>query len=106
MYVLFFERMQSVPERKPARDDQSNENADQKEPAISRERDQQNRDNSDRDDEARRPPQSESRPAARFRFHEFILAAEKRGVARDFGWRFWVAQRFQRCDNCSVVIGL
>ena len=55
MHVLFFERMQPVPERKPARDDQSNENADQKEPAISRQRDQQNRNNNDRDDKPRRP---------------------------------------------------
>jgi hypothetical protein len=75
-------------------------------PTISRQRDQQNRDDNNRDNETRRSLQAESRPAARFRFHEFILAAEKLGVARDFGWRFWVAQRFQRCDNCSIVIGL
>jgi hypothetical protein len=79
--------MQSVPERKPARDDKSNENADQKKPAISGERDQQNRYHNDRDDETRRSLQAESRPAARFQVHEFILTAEKLGVARDFGWR-------------------
>ena len=84
-HVLFLNRMHSVPERKPTRDDQSNENADQKKPAISRKRDQQNCDHNDRDNEARRSLQAESRPAARFRFHEFILAAEKLGVAWDFG---------------------
>ncbi len=74
LHVLLLNRMQFVPERKPARDDQSNENADQKEPAISRQRDQQNRYDNDRDDETRRSLQAESGPAARFRFHEFILA--------------------------------
>jgi len=74
MHVLFLERMQFVPERERARDDQSNENTDQKEPAISWQRDQQNRHYNNRDDETRRSLQAESRPAARFRFHEFILA--------------------------------
>ena len=41
--------MQFMPERKSACDDQSDENADQKEPAISRQRDQQNRYDNDRD---------------------------------------------------------
>jgi len=74
MHVLLLNRMQFVPERKPARDDQSNENADQKEPAISRQRDQQNRYDNDRDDETRRSLQAESRPTARFRLHDLILA--------------------------------
>jgi hypothetical protein len=67
--------MQSVPECKAARDDQSYENADQKKPAISGERDQQDRYYGDRDHEARQSPQAESRPPARFRLHDFILAA-------------------------------
>jgi hypothetical protein len=74
MHVLLFERMQFVPERERARDNQSDKNADQKEPAISRQRDQQNGHYSDGDDEARRSLQSESKPAARFRLHEPILA--------------------------------
>jgi hypothetical protein len=74
-HVLLLNRMQSVPECKPARDDQSNENADQKKPAISGERYQQDRYYGDRDHEARRSPQAESRPSARFRLHDFILAA-------------------------------
>ena len=73
--VLLLNRMQSVPECKPARDDQSNENADQKKPAIRGERDQQDRYYGDCDNEARRSPQAESRPSARFRLHDFILAA-------------------------------
>jgi len=74
MHVLLLEGMQFVPEREPACDDQSNENADQKEPAIRRQRDEQNRDYKNRDDETCRSLQAESRAAARFRFHEFILA--------------------------------
>jgi len=74
MHVLLLEGMQFVPEREPACDDQSNENADQKEPAISRQRDQQNRHNNDRDDEPRRSLQAESRAPARFRLNNFILA--------------------------------
>ena len=74
LHVLLLNRMQFVPEREPARDNQSNEEADQKEPAVSRQRDQQNRDDNNRDDETRRSLQAESRPAARFRLHEFILA--------------------------------
>ena len=81
-HVLFLNRMHSVPERKPARDDQSNENADQKKPAISRKRDQQNCDHNDRDNEARRSPQAESRPSARFRLHDFILAAAEGSAER------------------------
>ena len=42
-HVLLLNRMQSVPDCKPARDDQPNENADQKKPAIRGERDQQDR---------------------------------------------------------------
>ena len=79
--------MKFVPEGEATRDDESDENANQKEPAVRGESDEENRYYRDRDDEARRPPQAESRPAARFRFHEFILAAEKLGVACDFGWR-------------------
>ena len=74
LHVLLLNRMQFVPERKPARDDQSNENAEKKEPAISRQHDQQNRYDNDRDDETRRSLQAESRPAARFRLHDLILA--------------------------------
>src|ERR1035437_6054670 len=73
-HVLFFDRMQPMPERKPTRDDQSNGNADQKKPAISRQRDQQNRAHNARDKNPRRSPQAESRAAARFRLHDFILA--------------------------------
>jgi len=82
--------MQSVPEREPACDNQSNEDADQKKPAVRGQRDQQNRYDNDRDDETRRSPQAESRPAARFRLHEFILAAEKPWCRVGF----CVAQRF------------
>ena len=74
-HVLLLNRMQSVPDCKSARDDQPNENADQKKPAIRGERDQQDRYYGDRDNEARRSPQAESRPSARFRLHDFILAA-------------------------------
>ena len=81
LHVLLLNRMQFVPEREPARDDQSNKNADQKEPAISRQRDQQNRYDNDRDDETRRSLQAESRPAARFRLHDFILARLSRAAA-------------------------
>ena len=55
--------------------------ANQKEPAVRGERDQENRYDSDGDDETRGSPEVESRAAAGFRFHEFILAAEKLGVA-------------------------
>jgi hypothetical protein len=82
MHVLLFERAQFVPEREPAGDDQSNENADQKEPAISRQHDQQNRYDNDRDDKTCRSLQAESKPAARFRLHEFILPSLK-GSRRD-----------------------
>src|SRR5450759_2456275 len=73
-HVLLLNRMQFVPERESARDDQSDENADQKEPAISRQRDQQNRHYNKRYDETCRSPQAQSRAAARFRLHDFILA--------------------------------
>lgn len=89
-HVLLLNRMQSVPECKPARDDQSNENADQKKPAISRKRDQQDRYYGDRDNEARRSPQAESRPSARFRLHDSILAAAEgcaeRALSAAFGF--------------------
>ncbi len=74
MHVLLLDGMQFVPEREPARDDQSDENADQKEPAISRQCDQQNRHYNDRDDETCRSLQAESIAAAGFGFHDFILA--------------------------------
>jgi len=69
MNVLFLDRMQSIPKRKSARDDQSNKNADQKKPPISRQHDQQNRHHSDRDHKPRRSLQPKSKPSARFRFH-------------------------------------
>jgi len=50
MHVLLLDRMQFVPECESARDDKSNKNADQKEPAISRQRDQQNCYYKNRDD--------------------------------------------------------
>jgi hypothetical protein len=74
MHVLLPDRMQFVPERESAGDDESDEKADQKEPAISRQRDQQNRNDSDSDNETRRSPAAKSKPAAKFRLHEFILA--------------------------------
>jgi len=40
--VVLLDRMQSVPEREATRDDESDENTDEKEPAIRREHDQQN----------------------------------------------------------------
>jgi len=40
--VLLLDRMQSVPEREATCDDESDENTDEKEPAIRREHDQQN----------------------------------------------------------------
>src|SRR5208282_5222458 len=72
--VLSDQRSYRTGYREGARDKQSDKNADQKEPAISRQRDQQNGHYSDGDDEARRSLQSESKPAARFRLHEPILA--------------------------------
>jgi hypothetical protein len=78
MHILFLDRMQLIPERQPARDDQSNENANQKEPAIGGQHDQQNRYDNDGDDETSRSSQAksqaESRSAARFRLHDLILA--------------------------------
>ena len=74
MYVLLFDRMHAVPKRQRSRNDQSNHNADQKEPAISRQRDQENRHHCDRHNQPPRPLQPESRAAAGFRLHEFILA--------------------------------
>ncbi len=76
MHVPLLNWMKPVPERKAARDDQSDQKADQKEPAISGQRDQQNRYYGDRDDKARRSLQAESRAAARFRLHESILAQQ------------------------------
>ncbi len=77
MNVGLLDRMQSIPKRKPARNDQSDKNADQKEPPISWEHDQQNPYDKDGNDETRRSfqadPQAESRAAARFRLHEIIL---------------------------------
>ncbi len=73
-HVLFLNRVEFVPQREPTRDDKSNENADQKEPAISRQHDQQDCYDNDRDDETGRSLQAESNPAARFRFHDCILA--------------------------------
>src|ERR1019366_5490578 len=95
MHVLLFDRVQFVPERESARDDQSDENADQKEPAISRQGDQQNRYHNDRDDEPRRSPQAESRAAARFRLHDFILAP------------LWVVQSGHSCPLplTSILLG-
>src|ERR1035437_4419337 len=49
-HVLFLDRMQPMPERKPTRDDQSNENTDQKKPAILWQRNEQNRSHNERDD--------------------------------------------------------
>ena len=60
MHILLLDRMHFVPEREPARDDQSDENADQKEPAISRQRDQQNGHDRDRNGKPRRSLQAES----------------------------------------------
>jgi len=79
MHILLLDRMQFMPESEAARDDQSDEKANQKEPAVGGERDQQNRYYSDGYDETRRSSQAESshaesRAAAGFRFHEFILA--------------------------------
>jgi hypothetical protein len=42
MHILLLDRMQFVPKRKRSSDDQSNEKANQKEPAIGWEHDQQN----------------------------------------------------------------
>ena len=71
--VVILDRMQFVPEGEPARDHQSDENADQEKQAIRGQRDQQNGYHSDGDDEARRSFETESRPAAGFRFHDVIL---------------------------------
>ena len=67
--VRFLKRMQSVPNFESARDDESDNNADQKEPAISRQHDQQNGNHSNCDDETRRSFEAESRSTARFRLH-------------------------------------
>ena len=48
--------------------------AEQRDRERLRQRDEQNRHHNDRDDKTRRSPQAESRVAARFRLHEFILA--------------------------------
>ena len=75
--VLFLDRMQLVPQRQGACDDDSDEYADQKEPAISGKRYEQNCDYGDGDDERSRAFEAESRPAARSRLHEFILARHR-----------------------------
>ena len=90
MHILLLDRMQFMPESEAARDDQSNQKADQEEPSISRKRDQQNRDDSDRDDETRRSSQAESsqaesRAAAGFRFHKFYSTADSQTLSD--GWR-------------------
>jgi hypothetical protein len=72
MHILLFKRMQFIPESEHASDDQSNEDADQKEPAISRQSDQQNRYHDCGDDETRRPLQTESRAAAGSWFHDLF----------------------------------
>ena len=78
MHILLLDRMQLIPEGEAARDDKSDEKANQKEPAVRGERDQQNRYDSDGDDETRRSSQAESsqaesRAAAGFRFHKFYF---------------------------------
>jgi hypothetical protein len=73
MDILLLDRMQFVPERERNRDNQTDEKADQKEPAIGREHDEQNRDNNPRDQEACGSLQTESRPATGLRLHERIL---------------------------------
>ena len=79
MHVLFFDRMQFVPHRKPASDDYSDENADQKKPAIRRQHDQQNGDYYNGDDQTRRPFEAESKPAAKYECHSLILMQRRQG---------------------------
>jgi hypothetical protein len=67
--------MQFMPEGESARDDKSDEKANQEEPAVRGERDEENRYYCDGDDETRRSPQAESRAAAGFRLHEFYFTA-------------------------------
>jgi hypothetical protein len=69
MDVFFFDRMQFVPKGERAGDNQTDEKADQKKPAIGRQHDEQNRDNKARDKETCGSLQTESRPAG-LRLHE------------------------------------
>ena len=64
-----------MPEGESARDDKSDEKANQKEPAVGGERDQQRSYDCEGDDETRRSPQAESRAAAGFRLHKFYFSA-------------------------------
>jgi len=52
--------MQPVPERESARDDESDENANQEKQAIHRQSDEENRDNSDRSEKRGRTLQAET----------------------------------------------
>src|ERR1700687_2752415 len=55
-HVRLFNRIKFVPEGEATRDDESDENANQKEPAVRGESNQENRYYCDRDDETRRAP--------------------------------------------------
>ena len=92
-HVLLLNRMQFVPESEAARDDQSDKKANQKEPAISRERDQENRYYCDGDDETRRSPQAESRAAAGFRFHKFYSTAGSQTLSLACRGLFYLAEK-------------
>jgi hypothetical protein len=73
MDILFFDRMQFVPESERGCDHETDEKTDQKKPAIGGEHDEQDRDNKARDDKACGSLQTESRGAAGLRLHEPIL---------------------------------
>ncbi len=64
--VAPFNGMHLVPEAEEARDDESDENADQEEPAVGGQRDEQNGYHSDGDGQAGGALQAKSKPAARF----------------------------------------
>jgi hypothetical protein len=55
-HVRLFNRMKFVPEREATRDDKSDENANQKEPAVRGKSNQESRYYCDRDYETRRSP--------------------------------------------------
>ncbi len=71
-----FNRMEAIPERESARDDEADQNADAEEEAVSRKFDEQKGHHYYRDDKPGRSFQAESRRGGRFPFHGLILALQ------------------------------
>jgi hypothetical protein len=63
--VVLLDRVQPMPKREATGNDESDENADQKEEAISRKRNQENCNDGNGDDKTGRAPQAEAERGAR-----------------------------------------